>query len=81
MNSGLFRLRFAKPERPSFPLIVVSNRGPFEHYRDGDGHLMRRPTGGGVATALSSLFAHRALTGIAGSGQRDRPPAGVPGIR
>lgn len=66
MNSGLFHLRYGKPERPSFPLIVVSNRGPFEHYRDGDGNLMRRPTGGGVATALSSLFAHRALTWIAG---------------
>ncbi|MGD0765114.1 MAG: trehalose-6-phosphate synthase [Dehalococcoidia bacterium] len=66
MNTGALLPRRTQPGRLSHPLIVVSNRGPFEHHRDGDGKLMRCPTGGGVATALSSLLSHRALTWIAG---------------
>jgi len=35
-------------------LVVVSNRGPIEHYFDDKGRIQRRLAGGGVATALSS---------------------------
>jgi len=53
-----------KPGAPSSPLIVVSNRGPFEHHRDEEGALVRRPTGGGVAIALSSMMSRHDLTWI-----------------
>ncbi len=36
-------------------LLVVSNRGPVEHYVDGDGRLRSRAGQGGVATALSAI--------------------------
>ncbi len=49
------------------PLIVVSNRGPFEHYRDDSGALARRPTSGGVAVALSSILGRQDLTWIVGA--------------
>lgn len=47
-------------------LLLVSNRGPFEHHVGEDGRLVRRPTGGGVATALSSLNGSHDITWIAG---------------
>jgi trehalose 6-phosphate synthase len=52
---------------PSSPLIVVSNRGPIEHCRDESGDLTRRPTGGGVAIALSSMMSRHDLVWIAGA--------------
>ncbi len=59
--------------RSSSPLIVVSNRGPFEHYRDAGGVLARRPTSGGVAVALSSIFGRQELTWVVGAvGDVDR---------
>ncbi len=55
------------------PLIVVSNRGPFEHQRDEQGALVRRPTGGGVAIALSSMTERQNLTWVVGAvSQADR---------
>jgi len=52
---------------PSSPLIVASNRGPIEHCRDESGALVRRPTGGGVAIALSSMMSRQDLVWIAGA--------------
>jgi trehalose 6-phosphate synthase len=49
------------------PLIIVSNRGPFEHYRDDSAALARRPTSGGVAVALSSILGRQELTWIVGA--------------
>ena len=45
-------------------LIMVSNRGPLEHYVDGDGRMQQRRTAGGVATALASLQTDTPLTWI-----------------
>ena len=69
MNSGDIPGTYphSKPAAPSSPLIVVSNRGPFEHYRDEDGALARRSAGGGVAVALSSMMSHHDLTWIVGA--------------
>ncbi len=69
MNSGDIPGTYPHP-RPvahSSPLIVVSNRGPFEHHRDESGALVRRPTGGGVAIALSSMMSRHDLTWIVGA--------------
>jgi trehalose 6-phosphate synthase len=49
-------------------LIIVSNRGAVEHYIDDLGVLRQRPTGGGVAIALSSIAANEPLTWIAAAG-------------
>ncbi|MGA2284896.1 MAG: trehalose-6-phosphate synthase [Dehalococcoidia bacterium] len=55
------------------PLIVVSNRGPFEHYRDDSDALARRPTSGGVAVALSTILGRQDLTWVVGAvGEVDR---------
>ena len=56
-----------RPPRPAGRLIVVSNRGPFEHHRDEEGTLVRRPTGGGVAIALSSMMSRHDLTWVVGA--------------
>lgn len=54
-------------------LLIVSNRGPVEHYVDDGGRLRRRSTGGGVATALASVPASMPTTWIAGAaGPLDR---------
>ena len=68
MNSGDYSVfAYARPERPSGPLIVVSNRGPFEHYRDEDGAPGAAPNRRRRGDALSSLFAHHDLTWIVGA--------------
>jgi trehalose 6-phosphate synthase len=41
--------------RPANRLLMVSNRGPLEHYLDGSGRVARRPTDGGVSTALTAI--------------------------
>ncbi|MDI6857153.1 MAG: trehalose-6-phosphate synthase [Dehalococcoidia bacterium] len=46
-------------------IIVVSNRGPLEHFVDEQGELRHRTAGGGVATALSSVAESVPLTWIA----------------
>jgi trehalose 6-phosphate synthase len=48
-------------------IIVVSNRGPVEHFTDEEGRLRQRVAGGGVATALTSMAQSVPLTWIAGA--------------
>ena len=52
-------------DHPCGRLIMVSNRGPLEHYIDDTGRLQRRWNSGGVATALSALTTSTPLTWIA----------------
>ncbi len=73
MNSGDVPYTSSRPSGRSIPLIVVSNRGPFEHYRDDTGAVARRPTSGGVAVALSTILGRQDLTWIVGAvGEVDR---------
>jgi trehalose 6-phosphate synthase len=51
--------------RPSRKLIMVSNRGPVEHYFDDAGRIRRREAAGGVATALGSVARQQPVTWIA----------------
>ena len=46
-------------------LVIVSNRGPAEFERTGDGQRILRRGGGGLVTALSGLVAHRGALWIA----------------
>ena len=46
-------------------LIMVSNRGPVEHYFDDAGRIRRREAAGGVATALGSVARQQPITWIA----------------
>ena len=73
MNSGVpAYTSLRRISRPG-PFIVVSNRGPFEHYRDDSGALARRPTSGGVAVALSTILGRQDLTWVVGAvGDVDR---------
>ena len=52
-------------QRPSRKLIMVSNRGPVEHYFDDAGRIRRREAAGGVATALGSVARQQPVTWIA----------------
>ncbi len=55
------------------PLVVVSNREPYQHTRDRDGSVQWSPTTGGVAVALDALMRERGGVWIAhGSGDADR---------
>ena len=55
------------------PLVVVSNREPYEHFRTEDGAIGWSPTTGGVAVALDALMRERGGVWIAhGSGSADR---------
>ena len=49
-------------------LIMVSNRGPIEHWFDDAGRIRRRDAAGGVATALSSVARQQPVTWIASAG-------------
>ena len=67
------------PESGSFksqlrrPLVVVSNREPYQHVREEDGSVKWTPTAGGVAVALDALMRERGGVWIAhGSGNADR---------
>jgi trehalose 6-phosphate synthase len=51
--------------RASRKLIMVSNRGPVEHYFDDQGRIRRREAAGGVATALGSVARQQPVTWIA----------------
>ena len=54
------------------PIIVVSNREPYEHRRTPDGTITCGPTTGGVAVALDALMRERGGTWIAhGAGDAD----------
>lgn len=54
--------------RGSRKLIMVSNRGPVEHYFDDAGRIRRREAAGGVATALGSVARQQPVTWIASAG-------------
>ncbi|CAI8039173.1 Alpha,alpha-trehalose-phosphate synthase [UDP-forming] 56 kDa subunit [Geodia barretti] len=55
------------------PLVVVSNREPYQHFRNEDGAIGWSPTTGGVAVALDALMRERGGVWIAhGSGSADR---------
>ena len=59
--------------RPRRPLVVVSNREPYQHTRARDGSIQWSPTTGGVAVALDALMRERGGVWIAhGSGEADR---------
>ncbi|OFW16304.1 MAG: hypothetical protein A3F70_11415 [Acidobacteria bacterium RIFCSPLOWO2_12_FULL_67_14] len=55
------------------PLLVVSNREPYLHSRNGDGRIVAAPATGGVAVALDALMRERGGVWIAhGAGSADR---------
>ena len=55
------------------PLVVVSNREPYQHTYDDDRNIHWSPTTGGVAVALDALMRERGGVWIAhGSGAADR---------
>lgn len=59
--------------RPARPLVVVSNREPYLHSRNGPGQIVATPATGGVAVALDALMRERGGIWIAhGAGQADR---------
>jgi trehalose 6-phosphate synthase len=59
------------------PLLIVSNRGPVEYYRDRAGAIHSRRAGGGLATALAAVAQARQLTWVASPvTQADREMAG-----
>ncbi len=59
--------------KPRRPLVVVSNREPYQHVRSQDGSITWQPTTGGVAVALDALMRERGGVWIAhGSGDADR---------
>ena len=49
------------------PLVLVSNRGPIEHYFDEAGEIKTRKAGGGVAVALAAATRTRRVSWIAGA--------------
>ena len=58
---------------PPRPLVVVSNREPYQHYYHKDRTVAWAPTTGGVAIALDALMRERGGVWIAhGSGEADR---------
>ena len=58
---------------PPRPLVVVSNREPYQHYYREDQTVAWSPTTGGVAVALDALMRERGGVWIAhGSGEADR---------
>ena len=67
------QLQRSPADRPSRPLVVVSNREPYLHSLRGDGTVTWEPTTGGVAVALDALMRERGGVWIAhGAGSADR---------
>tara|TARA_B100000029_G_C17587214_1_gene961494 strand:+ start:535 stop:2079 length:1545 start_codon:yes stop_codon:yes gene_type:complete len=63
----------AKADRPRRPLVVVSNREPYQHTYDQEQKIQWSPTTGGVAVALDALMRDRGGVWIAhGAGDADR---------
>ncbi len=64
----------ARPEPvTSHPLVVVSNREPYQHTKQPDGSIGWAPTTGGVSVALDALMRDRGGVWVAhGSGDADR---------
>ncbi|HEY4685723.1 MAG TPA: trehalose-6-phosphate synthase, partial [Dehalococcoidia bacterium] len=54
----------ARPEEDA-PLVLVSSRGPIEHYVDSLGRIRQREAGGGVAVALRSVARSRPVSWVA----------------
>ena len=55
------------------PVVIVSNREPYQHFRKDDGTIGWSPTTGGVAVALDALMRERGGVWVAhGSGGADR---------
>lgn len=64
--------RATEPRTPH-PLVVVSNREPYQHSRRPDGSIGWAPTTGGVSVALDALMRDRGGVWVAhGSGDADR---------
>ena len=60
-------------DRPGRPLVVVSNRQPYQHTYGADRSIQWSPTTGGVAIALDALMRDRGGVWIAhGAGNADR---------
>ena len=60
-------------DRPRRPLVVVSNREPYQHTYDQEQKIQWFPTTGGVAVALDALMRDRGGVWIAhGAGDADR---------
>jgi trehalose-6-phosphate synthase/Kef-type K+ transport system membrane component KefB len=77
-RTGLVRAGEIDANAPR-PLLVVSNREPYLHNFDGDGHIVCASATGGVAVALDALMRERGGTWIAhgaGSADRDTVDAG-----
>ncbi|HXE58214.1 MAG TPA: trehalose-6-phosphate synthase [Gemmatimonadales bacterium] len=69
-TTGRARSRSRRSTRE--PLILLSNREPFEHNRGGDGELSITRPAGGLTSALQPLMASRGGTWVAwGSGSAD----------
>ena len=62
-------------------LIMVSNRGPVEHYFDDAGRIRRREAAGGVATALGSVARQQPVTWIASAGTDADKAVGILDLR
>jgi alpha,alpha-trehalose-phosphate synthase [UDP-forming] len=62
------------PDLPaSHPLVVVSNREPYQHTKQPDGSIGWAPTTGGVSVALDALMRDRGGVWVAhGTGDADR---------
>jgi trehalose 6-phosphate synthase len=61
--------RKKEPHEPATErLLIVSNRGPFEHSFTETGRITRKEAGGGVATALYSVAKSHPVTWIAAAG-------------
>jgi trehalose 6-phosphate synthase len=60
------------------PIVIASNRGPYEFVRAADGRLQRRRSGGGLAAILSSATDGLACTWLAAAvSDADRTAAAV----
>ena len=71
-RQGLLASGALEPHRPR-PLIVVSNREPYLHTRNGSGEIGVSHATGGVAVALDALMRERGGVWVAhGSGDADR---------
>lgn len=71
-RQGLVRAGELEGQAPR-PLMVVSNREPYLHSYNGNGHIAATPATGGVAVALDALMRERGGTWIAhGAGSADR---------
>ncbi|HUP46025.1 MAG TPA: trehalose-6-phosphate synthase [Thermoanaerobaculia bacterium] len=75
-SGGLERLERVGEEIGTTPLVVMANREPYVHERNGDGEIEVQRPAGGLVTALEPLLRQRGGTWIAyASGSADRETA------